>query len=157
MISCIILFLHFSLLKAFLKFVLLYANFRFKWFPASRLMIWIRLWAAHFFILLCLVSLTYFFTCVASVTLKNLTVQIYEKFNAKMILSYFYRVYKQSTKSNFADILRKIGQQSKVRIFSWSLMMHNLFWIIIRAIHKLHLQGGQKGGTPLWYENMAVF
>ena len=89
--SCTILFLHFSLLKAFLKFVFSNANFRFKWFPTSRLMIWIQLWAAHFFILLFSVVLTCFFTCITSFTLKNLTVQIYEKFNAKMIHSYFYK------------------------------------------------------------------
>ena len=32
-----------------------------------------------------------------------------------------------SDKSNFAAILRKIDQKSRVRIFSWSLMRNNLF------------------------------
>ena len=39
-----------------------------------------------------------------------------------------------SEPSNFDIIMvRKIGQISKVDVFLWSLMMHNLFQIIIRG------------------------
>ena len=49
------------------------------------------------------------------------------------LLPYIQGVQTLSAKSNFAAILRKIGQKSKVRIFSWSQMRSNLFWIIIRG------------------------